>query len=163
MTHGLSGLEATTAHHVPPKRSQNTSASLSSICLFHICSKIDNNSPGSRTRMLPPIFLTLLLPALSIANSRQPDPGSADDTLCTVAVLGMLDTSPPSLNNTLLLWPKSSCCTTTDCQLQKFTCPFNAAHSDSKGDICCYKASGDGADAGTCKCGIDQEMQGTCF
>jgi hypothetical protein len=163
MTHGLSVLETTTVHHVPVKRLQVTSASSSSIRLFHLCPKIDNNLPASQTRMLRPIFVALLLPTLSVANSRQPDPGSADDTLCTVAVLGMLDTSPPSLNNTLLLWPKNSCCTTTDCQLQKFTCPFNAAHSDSKGDICCYKASGNGADAGTCKCGIDQEMQGTCF
>lgn len=117
---------------------------------------------------MPNVF-GLLLVALAIvspttyANTREPDPGPVNDTLCTVEVVKMARLDK---DNTLLLWPKGSCCTTTDCTLQKFSCPENAAHpsSDGKGgDICCYKASGNGADLGACRCGIDAEPQGTCF
>ncbi|EME44772.1 hypothetical protein DOTSEDRAFT_72276 [Dothistroma septosporum NZE10] len=99
------------------------------------------------------------------ANTRQPEPGPVKDTVCTVNVFKMIDPLYPQ-NNTLLLWPKGSCCTTTDCELQSFKCPANAAHpttDDNGGDTCCYKASGDGGDAGTCVCGIDMQTQGTCF
>ena len=107
------------------------------------------------------VLLTILAP-LTLANTRQPDPGPVDDTICTGEVFKML----PGSNirkNPLLLWPKGSCCTTTDCKLQKFSCPSNPAHPGSDGDICCFKASGNGAAAGTCKCGIDEQPQGTCF
>ena len=48
-------------------------------------------------------------------------------------------------------------------ELQDFSCPVNAAHAGGGGDICCYKADGNDASAGTCKCGIDKEPEGTCF
>ncbi|KAF2160397.1 hypothetical protein M409DRAFT_29243 [Zasmidium cellare ATCC 36951] len=108
--------------------------------------------------------LSLLLPS-TLANTRRPDPGFEADTLCTVEVVKNIRLSDP-LNNTLLLWPKGSCCTTIDCQLQDFSCPENPAHpsGDGKGgDICCFKASGEGEDFGMCRCGIDANPQGTCF
>ena len=105
-------------------------------------------------------ILFSILP-LAHANTRQPDPGAVDDTLCTVEVVKMVRAGNLA-SNTLLLWPKGSCCTTTDCELQSFSCPANSAHTGSGGDICCYKPGG-GAAAGTCKCGIDSYPQGTCF
>lgn len=107
------------------------------------------------------VLLPTFVPLIQ-ANTREPDPGPANDTLCTLAVVAEIPGSN-ILNNTLLLWPKGSCCTTTDCGLQKFSCPANSAHSGSGGDICCYKGSGDGAVAGMCRCGIDEQPQGTCF
>lgn len=116
---------------------------------------------------LPTVATALLFLALPLAqaNTRQPDPGFEDDTLCTVEVVKHVRLSNLK-NNTLLFWPKDSCCTTTDCELQDFSCPENPAHpsSDGKGgDICCFKASGNGADYGMCRCGIDANPQGTCF
>ena len=112
--------------------------------------------------LLKPLILALL-PSLTLANTRQPDPGVLDDTICTANVLKMLGKTGPSLSNTLLLWPKNSCCTTTDCSVQKFSCPANPAHTGTGGDVCCYKASGKGTDAGTCVCAIDTKAEGTCF
>lgn len=108
------------------------------------------------------LLLVLLVPALALANTRQPDPGTVNDTLCTFEVLKLIPKSN-LLNNTLLLWPKGSCCTTTDCSLQSFSCPANAAHSGTGGDVCCFKPTGNGAAAGSCRCGIDKQRQGTCF
>lgn len=108
--------------------------------------------------------LLLLFPS-TLANTRVPDPGFEADTLCTVEVVKHVRLNNLK-NNTLLLWPKDSCCTTTDCELQDFSCPENPAHpsTDGKdGDICCFKASGKGADFGMCRCGIDANPQGTCF
>lgn len=102
-----------------------------------------------------------LLASLVSANTRQPDPGPVDNTLCTVEVVKMVRSSELK-DNTLLLWPKGSCCTTTDCSLQSFNCPTNSAHTGTGGDICCYKPGG-GAAYGACKCGIDQYPQGTCY
>jgi hypothetical protein len=107
------------------------------------------------------LFVLATTFGLTTANTRQPDPGTEDDILCTVEVVKMVRLGQLADNN-LLLWPKGSCCTTTDCQLQKFSCPTNPNHTGSGGDICCYKPGG-GAAAGTCKCGIDEEPQGTCF
>jgi hypothetical protein len=98
----------------------------------------------------------------ALANTRQPDPGFLNDTLCTFEVLGLIPKSN-LLNNTLLRWPKGSCCTTTDCELQQLNCPVNSQYTGSGGDICCYKADGNGAAAGMCKCGINRQPQGTCF
>lgn len=119
---------------------------------------------------MPSLPQTLCLTALlalpfASANTRQPDPGPVDDTLCTVEVVKMVRLSNLA-NNTLLLWPEGTCCTTIDCQLQKFSCPENPKHpsADGKGgDICCSKPSGNGAAAGHCQCGIDAQPQGTCF
>ncbi|CAJ2513065.1 Uu.00g011840.m01.CDS01 [Anthostomella pinea] len=99
-------------------------------------------------------LLAVIVPALG--NTREPDPGTEKDILCTVEVAKLVPDSS-IVNNTLLLWPKGSCCTTTDCEIQKFGCPAG------NGDICCYKASGNGVAAGMCDCGIDQQPQGTCF
>ena len=115
--------------------------------------------------LLKPISMLLASASIVLANTRQPDPGLVDDTICTANVFKMLDPLYPA-NNTLLIWPKGSCCTTIDCELQGFKCPANPAHpnTDGKGgDICCYKASGKGADAGACACGIDKKPEGTCF
>lgn len=108
------------------------------------------------------LSLFAVLPTAVLANSRQPDPGSVNDTVCTFKVLELVPKSN-LLNNTLLLWPKESCCTTTDCELQDFNCPANSAHTGSGGDICCFKADGNGAEAGSCRCEIDAQPQGTCF
>ncbi|TKA79373.1 hypothetical protein B0A55_02832 [Friedmanniomyces simplex] len=114
----------------------------------------------STTQLLSSLLLATI-PFVS-ANTRQADPGFTNDTLCTFAVLELIPKSN-LLNNTLLLWPKDSCCTTTDCSLQHFRCPSNSAHAEKGGDVCCYKADGNGASAGVCKCGIDGFAQGTCF
>lgn len=100
---------------------------------------------------------TLLLASLpyGYCNTRQPDPGPVADTLCTVEIVKMVRAGDLA-DNTLLLWPKGSCCTITDCNLQSFSCPNGGA------DICCYKPGG-GAAAGTCKCGINSFAQGTCY
>ena len=101
-----------------------------------------------------------VLPA-TLANSRQPDPGLLDHTLCTVEIVKMVRAGTLA-SNILLLWPKGSCCTTTGCQLQSFSCPANPAHTGNGGDICSYKPGG-GAAAGTCKCGTDSQPQGSCY
>ncbi|KAK4610712.1 hypothetical protein CLAFUW4_13556 [Fulvia fulva] len=93
-------------------------------------------------KLLSLLFISI---TTATANTRQPDPGPINDTICTVNVFKMLDPLYPE-NNTLLIWPKGSCCTTIDCQLQAFKCPANPAHPnpDGKGgDICCYKETGD--------------------
>lgn len=120
--------------------------------------------PTPRTIPLS-LFLSVLL-ALSQANTREPDPGAEADTLCFAEVLKIAAEMVPDsslLDDTVPGWPEGSCCTTTDCELQHLSCPMNPAHAEDGGDMCCYKESGDGAEAGTCMCGIDQQPQGTCF
>ncbi|TKA31756.1 hypothetical protein B0A50_01834 [Salinomyces thailandicus] len=108
------------------------------------------------------LLVCLFTTPFTHANTRVPDPGALADTACTIAILGEIPDSN-LMNNTLLLWPHDSCCTTTDCQLQDFECPNNEKHEGAGGDVCCYKAGGDGAEAGICRCGIDEVEQGTCF
>ncbi|KAI0125152.1 hypothetical protein BJ170DRAFT_597981 [Xylariales sp. AK1849] len=106
-------------------------------------------------------FISTLL-GTTWANTRMPDPGPAADILCTVEVVKMIRESPIE-DNTLLLWPAGTCCTTTDCELQHWSCQANPVHPGKNGDVCCFKASGSGADIGYCRCGIDSNPQGTCY
>lgn len=115
------------------------------------------------------IILALALPCLmtptsspSPLHTRMPDPGPLSDTLCTVAVVEAVRLDSLE-NNTLVLWPKGTCCTTTDCNLQDFSCPPSAAHADQDGDICCFKESEAGDAIGYCRCGIDKNPEGSCF
>nr|POE46231.1 hypothetical protein CFP56_73193 [Quercus suber] len=114
-----------------------------------------------KTLSVTPMVLALLF-SVAQANTRHADPGLVNDTLCTFDVFSLLPKSN-LLNNTLLIWPAGSCCTTIDCTLQDFTCATNPVHNGTGGDVCCYKATGDGAKAGMCQCGLDKFPQGTCF